>query len=229
MLCFTQLGYRDVVVTGWDKVERQGSTRLSNAEINLLLFFFVRSTFKASLSQLPACSSVNLEHAGAAATPSGGCCVAWLSTSNSNILMQFGRCTRPNTDFLKTSYLHVFLHSRISRGTTGHSVPVAVITMSAMNTMCSSSAMVAATARRRLCLELCPLAGGAAGAPLSVRVCVCVCCVLSRWSNLPARHAGHGQQRDVHRPRRRACTARPWRSRSWTARAACFILTNVAS
>ena len=39
MLCFTQLGYRDVAVTGWDKVERQGSTRLSNAVINLLLFF----------------------------------------------------------------------------------------------------------------------------------------------------------------------------------------------
>ena len=38
MLCFTQLGYRDVAVTGWDKVERQGSTRLSNAVINLLLF-----------------------------------------------------------------------------------------------------------------------------------------------------------------------------------------------
>ena len=40
MLCFTQLGYRDVTVTEWDKVERQGSTRLSNAVINLLLFFF---------------------------------------------------------------------------------------------------------------------------------------------------------------------------------------------
>ena len=39
MLCFTQLGYRDVAVTWWDKVERQGSTRLSNAVINLLLFF----------------------------------------------------------------------------------------------------------------------------------------------------------------------------------------------
>ena len=38
MLCFTQLGYRDVAVMGWDKVERQGSTRLSNAVINLLLF-----------------------------------------------------------------------------------------------------------------------------------------------------------------------------------------------
>ena len=33
-----QLGYRDVAVTEWDKVERQGSTRLSNAVINLLLF-----------------------------------------------------------------------------------------------------------------------------------------------------------------------------------------------
>ena len=39
MLCFTQLGYRDVAVTGWDKAEKQGSTWLSNAVINLLLFF----------------------------------------------------------------------------------------------------------------------------------------------------------------------------------------------
>ena len=52
MLCFTQLGYRDVAVTGWDKVERQGSTRLSNAVINLLLFFFFEAPALSSTSSM---------------------------------------------------------------------------------------------------------------------------------------------------------------------------------